>query len=256
MDIREVPQGAFNRHPWEISRAEMTISIMANCLSDIHKKSKGLNVVDIGAGDMYFDKEYLQLFPNDKVWAIDNEYKAFISGHDHICMAKEIDEINGVKFDVAILMNLMEYLHDEVRFLKELTTHMQQGGKMFFILPAYSFLFSEHDVYVKGLRRYSFKSFEEIIKKAQGVDLQDSFYFYFSLFSVRAMEKLLHMPADKTQKKVPLWKYPATHFYTRAITAMLNADFHVWRLLQKTGIKLPGLSLFAVCEINRDAPAE
>ncbi len=254
MDIREVPEGEFNRHPWEISRAKMTISIMASCLRDIHKDSQGLNIADIGAGDMYFDKEYLKVFPKDRIWAIDDEYKVFTSEHDHILIAKAISEFSGEKFDVAVMMNLMEYIPDEVRFLEELITHMQPDGILFFILPAYSYLFSQHDVYVKGLRRYNHRSFKKIIENTRGVELKTSFYFYSSLFIIRTFKRVLRIPTDTDQRKVPLWKYSADHFYTRAITAMLNIDFHVWRLLQKTGIKLPGLSLFAVCTISRGDP--
>lgn len=251
MDIREVPKGRFNRHPWEISRAKKTIEIMSYYLRGHHDGHEELKIVNIGAGDMYFDKEYLRMFPGDKVWAIDVEYKTFNSGHDHIFMAKELDDLSELKFDVAVLMNVMEYIQDEVRFLEELSPYMQPNGMIFIVFPAMQFLYSEHDVYVKGLRRYNHSTTKNIIRNTQGVKSISSFYFYSSLLAVRTIKKFCRIPTDTDQKKVPLWKYSADHIYTKALVGMLNTDFYICNLLSKIGIKLPGLSLFTVCKINR-----
>lgn len=247
MDIREVPDGEFNRHPWEISRTKQTISVVAKYLTELYIDKNKLAIANIGAGDMYFDKEYLKCYPEDTIYAIDCEYKMFSSGADNIYMANDINKFNNVSFDVVILMNLMEYIQDETSFLEGLATHMQHGGIVFFILPAFQFLFSEHDKYVKGLRRYSDRRFKKKMKDIKGLEFQESFYFYSTLFLIRAIKKVLGIPTDKDQKNVPAWKYSRDHIITRLLTGLLNFDFRVCLGLQRIGLKLPGLSLFVVC---------
>jgi len=144
-------------------------------------------------------------------------------------------------------MNLMEYIQDERDFLEDLAAKIQPGGTLFFILPAFQFLFSEHDRYVKGLRRYSLSKFKKMIKDVKGIELQVSFYFYSTLFTIRAIKKILCIPTDKDQRNVPVWKYPEDHCVTKVITALLNADYRIWYFLQQIGLKLPGLSMFAIC---------
>ena len=248
MDIREVPFGNMNRHPWEISKTTETIKIITEYFAGIHDSGQNLIIADIGAGDMYFDKEYLERFPDDTIYAIDNEYKSFSSGCKNLYMAQSIEELNEVNFDAVVLMNLMEYIQDEREFLENLTTRMHPGGTLIFILPAFQFLFSEHDRYVKGLRRYSIKRFKKILKDVKGIELQVSFYFYSTLFLVRAIKKVLHIPTDKDQRNVPVWKYPRNHCVTKVITALLNADYRIWRFLQQIGLKIPELSMFAICK--------
>lgn len=225
MDIREVPPGEFNRHPWEISRAQNTIELMKTYLSGLHENGRNLNIANIGAGDMYFDREYLKAFPGDTIWAIDLEYKEFSSGEENLFLVNDIGDVKDVIFDAVVLMNLMEYVDDEVAFLNDLCNRMNPDAIIFFILPAFQFLFSEHDVYVKGLRRYRNNRFMEIIKNTQCLELNVSFYFYSTLFLVRTLEKFFHFATDRHQKNVAKWKYPKNHIITRSTTKLLNLDF-------------------------------
>ena len=67
MHIGEVPKGDFNRHPWELSRARITIVLMTKYLSVLHRNGNSLNIASIGAGDMHVEKEYLKAFSGDSV---------------------------------------------------------------------------------------------------------------------------------------------------------------------------------------------
>jgi hypothetical protein len=248
MHIREVPPGVFNRHPWEISRTHITIELLSKYLGGLRKNGTALRIANIGAGDMYFDKEYLKRFPGDTLWAIDIGYNDLTSGTDNLFMANKIGDVKDVLFDVVIMMDLLEYIEDEVVFLQDLNKRLKQDALVFFTLPAFQFLFSSHDEYVGNLRRYSNRAFKKVVKKSQCLELQISFYFYSMLYFVRAAKKLLRIPADKDQRNVPLWRYPEDHVVTGTIVALLNFDYRIWHALQIIGFKIPGLSLFALCK--------
>lgn len=218
MDIREVPKGEYNRHPWEISRANIIIALMTKYRNSLHKNGNSFKIANIGAGDLYVDKEYLKAFPGDSIWAIDTGYREFSSGIKNLFMATNIDDVGDIRFDAVLMMDLLDYLEDELCFLDYLSTRLNPDAIIFFTLPAFQFLYSEHDEYVENLRRYSDRDFKKLIKRTQCLDLQISHYFYSSLFLVRAVKKLFHIPTDKDQKNVPLWKYPESHTITKAIT--------------------------------------
>ncbi|MGI6249247.1 MAG: methyltransferase domain-containing protein [Acutalibacteraceae bacterium] len=247
MDIREVPQGNFNRHPWEISRTEMLLGTLDKYTGDIRKEADSLVVADIGAGDMYFDKVYLERFPQDKIFAVDIGYTDFSSDRDNLFMSNTLEQVPEPLFDMTFSLNSLEYIPDEKEFLKKLSNRLRPGGLIFFILPAHRFLFSEHDVFVKGLRRYGRKEFKRLIESVDELELLDSFYFYASLFAIRGAEKMLRIPTDRAQKNVPSWRYSAEHPVTRLFTAFLNADFKLCYLLSRLKIRVPGLSILAVC---------
>jgi hypothetical protein len=63
MHIQEVPAGSYNPHPWEISRAHESMAILHKHFRPLRKHGQGLCIADIGAGDMYFAKEYLKNNP-------------------------------------------------------------------------------------------------------------------------------------------------------------------------------------------------
>lgn len=252
MHIHEVPAGRYNPHPWEISRAHESMAILNKQFYPLRKHGQGLCIADIGAGDMYFAKEYLKNNPQDIVYAIDINYTDLTSGHERIRMAKRLEDVPDVVFDAVVMMDMFEYIPDEVRFLEQVRDAMRPGGVLYFTLPAFQFLYSPHDEYVKNLRRYSIRRFRKTINMVDGIRIETVFYFYSMLFFVRATKKLLRMATHTDQQKVPFWKYPEDHAVTKGITALLNADFRLWHGLQRIGLKLPGLSLCAVCKLKDD----
>jgi len=181
------------------------------------------------------------------IYAVDVEYTCFDSGHTGLFMANSIDAVEGVVFDAVIMMNLLEYIEDEVAFLNKLIQRVSAGGLLFFILPAFQFLYSKHDAYVKGLRRYNAAEFRKIIHLTHGIEMTSCFYFYLSLFGIRAMKKLFHFPTDSNEKNLIRWKYPLKSPVTRFFVALLNTDFDLSRRMQSRRARTPGLSLFAVC---------
>lgn len=128
MDIREVPQGNFNRHPWEISRTEMLLGTLDKYTGDIRKEADSLVVADIGAGDMYFDKVYLERFPQDKIFAVDIGYTDFSSDRDNLFMSNTLEQVPEPLFDMTFSLNSLEYIPDEKEFLKKLSNRLRPGG--------------------------------------------------------------------------------------------------------------------------------
>ena len=111
---------------------------------------------------------------------------------------------------------------------------------MFFSIPAYTSLFSDHDVHVGNLRRYNRKDIEKLFSDIDGLEIVYSRHFYFSLYLVRLFQVLTKIKIDPEQKVTTGWKFKEDGWITRVVKGVLNFDYLIGRYL-------PGLSLMIVC---------
>src|SRR5690606_15704289 len=95
-------------------------------------------------------------------------------------------------------------------------------------------------------RRYTVKSLKASIQAA-GLQVQESGYFFFSLLPARWIQKSFE--SDKkhiNNKGVAGWKGgPAL---SRLFRTMLRVDYFISSFMRKLGIRLPGLSTYAICK--------
>ncbi len=249
MDINEVTDKQINRHPWELSRTKCVIRdvlpYMKRC------KSSG-DYINIGSGDMYFDRDLMKHLPSYTLHAVDIGYaetdpERFIFDKEHIHTYSGIEELpDSLKTDCAFMMDSLEYMDDEVAYIEQLASHVREGGYLFFTFPAFKKLFSEHDVIVKLLRRYDKRDFKQIAKEAKGVTLVDMHYFYTPLVIVRFLQKSLHLKIDPEHKVTTGWEYGEKHILTRLVKGILDIDYTINKTLGKIKLDLPGLSIYAV----------
>ncbi len=254
MDLRERDgsgSGVVNRHPWEISRTVKVLEVFQKYLDWILGDNGKRNYVNVGAGDLYFDKYLLRRYKKDRVYAVDLEYDETVPDYPRVKKFHYLEEVpDGM--DYGIMMDSLEYMPDDAAYVKALSDKVKKGGFLFFTLPAIPSIFSEYDHIVKNLRRYDIKNFKEMIAKVPELKVVECHYFYTSLFLVRFLQVRLNLEIDKERKVTSHWKYSEKSILTRVIVHILNIDFTVNRLLSKIGIKLPGLSLIGICRKVKD----
>lgn len=246
MDINEVSKDMKNRHPWELSRTKCILKSMEQYLSDSNQELSR-KYLNIGAGDMYYDYILMEKYKKDRLYAVDIGYSGTDSESDKIQKFNYLEEIQANNFDYALMMDSLEYMEDDVAYLKKLNDKLKPGSYIFFTLPAFQKLFSQHDVIVKQLRRYDIKSFSQVINEIPQIKIVEEHYFYFSLLCVRYLQKCLHLSIDPEHKVTTGWKFNERSLITRLVTGLLNLDFELGLFLSKHGICVPGLSMFVVC---------
>ncbi|MBC7326540.1 class I SAM-dependent methyltransferase [bacterium] len=145
-------------------------------------------------------------------------------------------------FDLVLALDLLEHLPDDVKGLKEMYRVLKKGGTLLVTVPAYKFLWSEHDEALCHFRRYS-KG--EIAGKMEGVGFSIKFISYaivFSFFPIvlfRLLQKVLKR-ANRTPKSSLI-----------ILPAFLN-DFLYYLLLQEAKMIKNGFSFpFGVSIICR-----
>jgi 16S rRNA G1207 methylase RsmC len=73
MDLREMPDAPFRRHPWEVARARF----FAQVLSDAGWLDAPRAVLDVGAGDGFLARQLLERLPaGSRVVCFDSEYRS------------------------------------------------------------------------------------------------------------------------------------------------------------------------------------
>jgi hypothetical protein len=244
MDLTEMT-GNENRHPWELSRAR--------CILNVIKKYRLDSVADIGAGDMFFTLR-LKPFVSGELYAVDSGYGG---RHETTGGIRCLNDISGLPELGGrcglILMDVLEHVKEDGAFLKGALDKIPVGGFAFITVPAFRFLFSAHDAFLKHYRRYDRKRLLALTGAymgAAGENLRvvECRYFYATLFFARLAGLPFQNRGKNAQTGVGAWRLGPKHPVTRLICAALNIDFRVCGFLAKMRIYLPGLSLLAVCE--------
>jgi hypothetical protein len=145
------------------------------------------------------------------------------------------------------MMDVLEHIQDDHSFLTEVLRKIPRGGLALVTVPAFQFLFSEHDVFLKHYRRYNRKQLLALLD-SQGLRVEQCHYFYASLFFARFFQSLLQKKKRAVRHKgIGEWRFSEKHIITRLIRSVLSIDFYLCAFLAKLRVFPPGLSLLAVC---------
>ena len=249
MDINEIDIRMEYRHPWELSRARDVLHAIGAYMKN------GAVVIDLGAGDQFFDDALLDRYPAAAVNAVDIGYgeetlrklKGRVRHPDRIRTARALSGLENVSADLALMMDSLEYMEDEAECLKELSSYIKPGGTLVLTVPAFRFLFSRFDRDVSGRCRYGKKDIRAIVSRVPSLRIDRMHYFYTSLFCIRFIQKFSHMKIDPDHKVISGWPYPENAFATKLVKGVLLIDYRVNALLGRAHLDLPGLSLLVVC---------
>jgi 2-polyprenyl-3-methyl-5-hydroxy-6-metoxy-1,4-benzoquinol methylase len=242
MDLREITANT-NRHPWELSRTK--------CVFKLLSKYKIHDCVDIGSGDRYFAKKLLT-FVSGKIYAVDTGYMQTEVIDSIYCM-KDISELPDVTGDngrggCIIMMDVLEHIEYDVAFLDTVIKKLPDNGTLLVTVPAFQFLFSAHDTFLKHYRRYNRKQLLYVLKQAN-VIVERCHYFYTSLLLARLISRLAESAEIKKRHGgIGNWRFSKTHLITQIICNVLNIDFAICSFFARFHIYIPGLSLVAVCK--------
>ena len=121
-------------------------------------------------------------------------------------------------FDTVVILDVLEHLDDDVRFLKAATRVCAAGGRIIISVPAFQSLWSQHDETFGHRRRYSARQLEQVIRSA-GLELDRTTYTNFLVFPVAATWRVLSrwLRLGRVASKHDFWPLPAwlNRFLTR-----------------------------------------
>ncbi len=93
-------------------------------------------------------------------------------------------------FDVITILDALEHIEHDDKVLFELKRILKKDGMILITVPAYQFLWSDHDVALDHYRRYNSKSISELLSKTRLEPIRISYMITF-LFPLLATFRLL-----------------------------------------------------------------
>jgi SAM-dependent methyltransferase len=164
-----------------------------------------LRCMDIGSGNGIISRSLGSSIGGKSVtWdLIDSAYSPRILGQDpidpSIVLYAEVPE--GAAYDVIIAIDVVEHIEDDTAFVDQLARHLASDGLIVICVPAFQFLWSEHDVFLEHYRRYRRRDLVNIMRKV-GLQVVDSGYLYVLLFPLIALIRLLgHLKGYRMNRK-------------------------------------------------------
>lgn len=94
------------------------------------------------------------------------------------------------KYDMAILLDVIEHIDDDVDFLIKSSAHIKKGGKVLVNVPALMHLFSKYDTIAGHKRRYTKKSLRQSFEKA-GLKVESIRYWGALLYPIAVIRKIV-----------------------------------------------------------------
>lgn len=145
-------------------------------------------------------------------------------------------------FDLAVSLDVIEHLDDDLTALRELRRTVAPGGALLVTVPAYQWLWSGHDEINHHHRRYTRLSLQRVAERAGWAQVRTT-YFNSLLLPAAIVLRVLDRVnrAKTTESSLDLWIPPAP------VNWLLERPLALEASLIARGGRIPaGLSLLAV----------
>lgn len=245
------------RHPWETARAEFFVRLIREHLPS----DRPSTVLDVGAGDGYFARRLLAALPaGSAITCLDSGYSdELLARLSHGGDSGRIEFTRARPeraFDAVVMLDVMEHVIDDHGFLRSIAEQsLRPGGTVIISVPAHPGLYTQHDVDLGHHRRYTRPALAALQAAAQ-LEVIESGGLFSSLLLARGAAKALELArgvqakpapaglADQIATEVGTWQGGAA--ITRAIHGVLAVDAAIGQKLARTGLPIPGLSVWSL----------
>ncbi|MBU5444369.1 bifunctional 2-polyprenyl-6-hydroxyphenol methylase/3-demethylubiquinol 3-O-methyltransferase UbiG [Paenibacillus sp. MSJ-34] len=149
------------------------------------------------------------------------------------------------KYDLIILLDVLEHIEDDLASLRKLKSMLTKRGQLIITVPAFPFLWSQHDVEHHHKRRYRLSNLKKCILDSGLYPRHITYYniYLFPIISfVRILRRIIPYKDAGQDVKIP----------NKFINSILESLFSSERKLV-CNYKLPfGVSLLAVVQNNEN----
>ncbi|MCF8379286.1 MAG: class I SAM-dependent methyltransferase [Bacteroidales bacterium] len=188
-------------HWWFVARRETIYSFLK-------KYSKKSMVLDIGCSSgLLLSGIRDEGFFLENLYGIDISEKAIrnckVNGiQNAFVMDAEKIEFRDKKFDIIIASDCLEHLQNDRNALENWYSLLNDDGIAIIFVPAFSFLWSHHDVVNKHVKRYTRSELTKLINNANFAIVKSgywNFLFFFPAFMIRKLNTILLKISSKKE---------------------------------------------------------
>ena len=209
---------------WFVGRHRLIESLLQTHYGNPNPQAKPRLILDIGCGTGAMSK---RLTKWGEVVSADFSPLALQfsrrRGLDHLVGADAMNlPLASKSFDTLIAMDMLEHLPDDNAALREFFRVLKPGGRVMLTVPAYSHLWSEHDVALMHFRRYLRSELRERFTAA-GFHVEKLSHTMTTLYPLVAAQRKLNARKPKSEHPeaaMPMFPAPVN----AALTGLLTAE--------------------------------
>ena len=146
-------------------------------------------ILDVGAGSGFFSAYLLETRPAREAWCVDTGYT---EDRDERRASKPLHfrrVIGNCSADLVLMMDVLEHVDDDLGLLQSYVGRMPHGARFLISVPAFPFLWSDHDEFLEHRRRYRLHEVETLTWRA-GLITERGAYAFGSVFPLAAAIRL------------------------------------------------------------------
>ena len=173
-------------------------------------------VLDVGAGSGLFSREILHHTDAKEALCIDTSYSI---ERDEMVSAKPIRfrrDFEDNDADIVLMMDVLEHVNDDAGLLRDYVSKVSSGTRFFITVPAFEFMWSEHDDFLEHKRRYTLAQLESLVRDA-GLGIEKGSYYFGLVFPLAFIDRMLSNILPRSDKS------PHSHLkqHSRLVNSML-----------------------------------
>jgi SAM-dependent methyltransferase len=240
------------RHPWERARLRLTRDLIERHVA----LRAGDVVLDVGCGDTYVAESLARLYPDVQFYAVDSAFSDSVMDElrrrltvPNLALFNSLDAVPDARpVALILLMDVIEHVPDDVAFLRDIGRRPLVGERTWFLMtvPSFQALFSSHDRFLGHYRRYTVPAFRNVVGRARLSPAEEG-YFFMALLPLRLVQLIKERVVGEPESFVGLSGWRGGDRLARFIEAVLTLDGRLALAFARAGIRLPGLSNFAIC---------
>lgn len=183
MDLKEIGRVDPSEHWYYQSKAFCLTNEITRHANQV------ANVLDVGAGSGFFSKHLIAEGLSESAVCIDPDYtNEQLGSRDGLLFVKSASSDQGSTTDLVLMMDVLEHVDDDIGLLQAYRDLVPPGTLFLISVPAFQFMWSNHDVFLEHRRRYTRRELELIINAA-GLKLLRARYIFGTFLPIAYMAR-------------------------------------------------------------------
>ena len=161
----------------------------ADAMKEVLGKARVSKVLDVGAGSAFFSKYLLKHHIIKEACCVDTSYTPddlYCNAYEKIQYKRDIKRSDA---DLVLLMDVLEHVDNDLEFLTRYIEKVPIGTLFLITVPAFQFLWSEHDIFLEHRRRYSSNRLKILVNRSK-LQILSMNYFFGLVFPIACLTRI------------------------------------------------------------------
>jgi len=146
-------------------------------------------VLDVGAGSGFFSRHLLAHTSARSAICVDIGYETERNDSEGTKAVLYRREVGPTDCDLVLMMDVLEHVDDDRALLRHYVSLVPHATYFLVSVPAFSFLWSGHDVFLEHKRRYRLPEIEAAVRST-GLNVVRGAYYFGFVFPLAAAVRL------------------------------------------------------------------